>query len=156
RLARLMARFTETVVFPTPPLPEPTATRYLTPGIGVLGGSFWGWGCMNSDVSSYTKSTYMKMRIAMAFFTCILAQAQQAPRQEPQFTADGRLMPPADYRDWVFLSSGLGMTYGLLAQGATAEHPRFENVFVNPRAYKAFLQTGTWPDKTMLILEVRS
>lgn len=26
---------------------------------------------------------------------------------------------------------------------------------MNPEAYKAFLQTGTWPDKTMLVLEVR-
>jgi hypothetical protein len=28
-------------------------------------------------------------------------------------------------------------------------------VFVEPSAYKAFLATGTWPDKTMLVLEVR-
>jgi len=26
---------------------------------------------------------------------------------------------------------------------------------VNPEAYKAFVETGTWPDKTMLVLEVR-
>jgi hypothetical protein len=31
----------------------------------------------------------------------------------------------------------------------------FANVFVNPEAYKGFLQTGTWPDKTMLVLEAR-
>src|SRR5579875_3844610 len=30
--ARLTARFTATVVLPTPPLPEPTATTYCTPG----------------------------------------------------------------------------------------------------------------------------
>ena len=34
-------------------------------------------------------------------------------------------------------------------------HTMFDNVFVNPEAYKAFLQTGTWPDKTMLVLEAR-
>ena len=27
--------------------------------------------------------------------------------------------------------------------------------FVNPQSYQAFLKTGTWPDKTMLVLEVR-
>src|ERR1700693_1847844 len=32
-----MARFTETVVFPTPPFPEPTANRFLTPVIGSFG-----------------------------------------------------------------------------------------------------------------------
>jgi len=44
------------------------------------------------------------------------------------------------------------MTYGPLA----AAEPRFDNVFVNPSAYRAFLETGRWPDKTILVLEVRS
>jgi hypothetical protein len=73
--------------------------------------------------------------------------------QEPQFTKDGRLMRPADYREWIFLSSGLGMTYGPSVEGA---NPRFDNVFVNPPAYRAFLKTGVWPDKTMFVLEVRN
>ena len=74
----------------------------------------------------------------------------------PQFTADGKLMLPQDYREWVFLSSGLGMTYGPLGAGASNDNPRFDNVFVTRAAYKSFLETGTWPDKTMFILEVRS
>ncbi|PYX43732.1 MAG: cytochrome P460, partial [Acidobacteria bacterium] len=28
-------------------------------------------------------------------------------------------------------------------------------VFVNPEAYKKFLETGTWPDKTVMVLEAR-
>ena len=32
-------------------------------------------------------------------------------QQGPRFTTDGRLMRPDNYREWVFLSSGLGMTY---------------------------------------------
>jgi hypothetical protein len=31
----------------------------------------------------------------------------------------------------------------------------FDNVFVNPEAYRSFLQTGTWPDKTVMVLESR-
>ena len=31
----------------------------------------------------------------------------------------------------------------------------FDNVFAKPEAYKTFQETGTWPDKTMLVLEVR-
>ncbi len=31
----------------------------------------------------------------------------------------------------------------------------FDNVFVNPEAWRSFQSTGTWPDKTMLVLEVR-
>src|SRR5436309_1861068 len=69
--------------------------------------------------------------------------------------ADSSIRLPADYREWVFLSAGLGMNYG--PPGATpAEHPAFDNVFVNRPAYQQFVKTGTWPDKTMFVLEVRT
>lgn len=74
----------------------------------------------------------------------------------PEFTTDGQLKFPADYREWVFLSSGLGMTYGQAAAQATDENPEFDNVFVNPAAYRAFTATGSWPDKTLFLLEVRA
>ena len=80
-----------------------------------------------------------------------------AQSPDPRFTSDGQLLRPANYREWIYLSSGLGMTYGVVetvVNGAVGQ--RFDNVFVTPQAYKAFLQTGTWPDKTMFILEVRS
>ncbi|MDE3199600.1 MAG: cytochrome P460 family protein, partial [Acidobacteriota bacterium] len=35
------------------------------------------------------------------------------------------------------------------------DHSMFDNVFVTPAAYKSFVVTGTWPDKTVLVLEVR-
>ena len=82
--------------------------------------------------------------------------AQQGPADEPRFNSDGQLQRPGDYREWIFLSSGLGMTYAANATAVSAAHPRFDNVFVTPQAYKAFLETGTWPDKTMFVLEVRS
>jgi len=72
----------------------------------------------------------------------------------PRYTATGSLLLPADYREWIFLSSGLGMTYGPLA--ARNDTPRFDNVFVSRPAYQAFLKTGQWPDKTMFVLEVRT
>jgi Cytochrome P460 len=72
---------------------------------------------------------------------------------QPRYTADGQLTLPSDYREWVFLSSGLGMTYQPMPQN---DGPAFTNVFVNPTAYRSFLATGKWPDKTMLILEVRT
>jgi cytochrome P460 len=93
----------------------------------------------------------MKLRLLAVLFACVCAQAQ-----EPQYTKEGLLVRPANYREWIFLSSGLGMTYGPVAEGATADNPFFDNVFVTPRAYKSFLETGKWPDKTMLVLEVRS
>ncbi|HZP18006.1 MAG TPA: cytochrome P460 family protein, partial [Terriglobales bacterium] len=60
---------------------------------------------------------------------------------------------PGNYREWVYLSTGMDMSYSPAAQGM--DHHMFDNVFVNPEAYRSFLETGTWPDKTMLVLEVR-
>jgi hypothetical protein len=73
--------------------------------------------------------------------------------QTPTYTGGGRLLFPANYREWIYLTSGIDMSYSPNAMGI--DHSMFDNVFVNPDAYKAFLQTGTWPDKTMLVLEVR-
>jgi hypothetical protein len=46
------------------------------------------------------------------------------------------------------------MTYGPAGSGGP-QNPRFDNVFVNPSSYRAFLANGRWPDKTMFILEIR-
>jgi hypothetical protein len=70
----------------------------------------------------------------------------------PIYTSDGNLKFPTNYREWVYVSSGVDMSYG---PGANMDHSMFDNVFVNPEAYKGFLQTGKWPDKTMLVLELR-
>jgi len=70
----------------------------------------------------------------------------------PIYTQDGNLKFPANYREWVYLTSGVDMSYG---PAMNMGHSMFDNVFVNPEAYKGFLQTGTWPDKTMLVLEER-
>jgi hypothetical protein len=71
----------------------------------------------------------------------------------PEYTSDGQMKVPEHYREWVYLTSGFDMSY---TPGAGApDHHMFDNVFVNPEAYQAFLKTGTWPDKTMLVLENR-
>jgi hypothetical protein len=70
----------------------------------------------------------------------------------PRFTADGKLELPAQYREWVYLTTGFNMSY---SPAMRMGHDMFDNVFVNPEAYRAFLETGTWPDKTVLVLELR-
>jgi hypothetical protein len=74
------------------------------------------------------------------------------PTYAPTYTAAGNLILPANYREWVYLTSGLDMSYTATTNPA---HSMFDNVFVNPTAYRAFLATGTWPDKTTFVLEIR-
>ncbi len=71
------------------------------------------------------------------------------------YDKDGNFLLPQNYREWTFLSSGIDMAYGPNGVAAT-RHSVFDNVFVDPEAYRSFLAQGTWPDKTVMILEVRS
>ena len=81
-----------------------------------------------------------------------MSQTSVAPKYEPAYTQDGQLRLPADYRTWIFLSSGFDMSYNPAMQMG---HSMFDNVFVNPEAWRTFQSTGKWPDKTTLVLEVR-
>ncbi len=80
----------------------------------------------------------------------VLVFALRLAAQSPEYTADHQFILPENYREWIYLTSGLGMTYGMVGGSS------FDNVFVSPEAYKSFVQSGTWPDKTILIKEVRS
>src|ERR1043165_6248937 len=65
---------------------------------------------------------------------------------------DSTMAVPGNYRDWVFLTASMDLNY---TTAAAPGHHMLDNIFVNPEAYKAFLQTGTWPDKTVMIKENR-
>lgn len=97
--------------------------------------------------------------VAIAIIACALAAgAAQAPADGPRYQ-NGSLIRPADYREWIFLSSGIGMTYDPPVgspPGGSPSGPGFGNVFVNPSSYRAFLQTGAWPNGTVFILEGRN
>lgn len=71
----------------------------------------------------------------------------------PTYAKNGDLLPPTNYREWIYLTSGIDMSYS--PKSSDMDHSIFDNVFVNPEAYRSFLATGTWPDKTMMVLEVR-
>jgi hypothetical protein len=108
----------------------------------------------------------MKIAIAVAslgFFasTAFVAGQQRpvstvtaSPSEAPRYTNGSNLIRPADYREWVFLSSGLGMDYN--PKPGAKDSPSFGNVFVNPSSYREFMKAGKWPDKTTFVLEFRA
>lgn len=67
---------------------------------------------------------------------------------------DGKLEYPANYREWIFLSSSLDMSYNKLA--GMAGHSMFDNIFVDPASYREFLKSGAWPANTQLVMEMRA
>ena len=84
--------------------------------------------------------------LAVAALVSIRATSQDAftqPVFDYHIIDHNRLEFPANYREWIFLSAGRGMTYGPSANSNGP--PRFDNVFVNPGAYREFLKSGRWP-----------
>ena len=99
-----------------------------------------------------TKTTTLLLIGMVLFFSVAFSQHATPSRSAPEYTADAQLKFPEHYRDWVYLTTGFDMSYNPAMQMG---HHMFDNVFVNPEAYKAFVETGTWPDKTMLLIEAR-
>jgi hypothetical protein len=100
---------------------------------------------------------------ATAAVLCLLAiwlplrvphTALAASSTAPAYTKTGDMLPPANYREWIYLTSGMDMSYAPKPAGME-DHSMFDNVFVNPEAYRSFVATGLWPDKTILVLEAR-
>jgi hypothetical protein len=69
------------------------------------------------------------------------------------FDDSGRLQFPSGYRTWVYVGTSLGLSYSedpiTEAQGES-----FQNVYIAPDAYAAYLETGQFPEGTVLVLEI--
>jgi len=92
--------------------------------------------------------------LAICSFSRPGTNAKAASNTGPAYASTGDLLPPANYRDWIYLTSGIDMSYAPKAAGMEG-HSTFDNIFVNPEAYRSFQATGTWPDKTVMVLEAR-
>ena len=90
---------------------------------------------------------------AFAVVGAVAESGAQSASGKPFYDSGNRLIFPGDYRDWVFLSSGLNMSYSDGAQDMSMN--MFGNTFAPRAAYAAFKVTGRWPDKTVLIIENR-
>ena len=96
--------------------------------------------------------------VAAALATAFTVRAQSVVEDGPRYRNGNELVRPDDYREWMFLSSGLGMTYEaeqVEEAGSGARPMRFQNVFVNRSAYAGFKETGEWPNGSIFILEIR-
>jgi hypothetical protein len=100
--------------------------------------------------------SFLLIAASLAAALALVATSQTEPGAAaddgPRFTRDNQMLRPDNYREWIWLSSGLGMSY---TPGMAEADPDFDNVFVNPSAYRSFVATGKWPDKTAFALEVR-
>lgn len=92
--------------------------------------------------------------VDFALFTSgnLNAETSSGPAWGPQWTANGELVLPENYHDWVFLGSPL--TPHALNNGQAA-FPEYHNVYVHPRNLAAYRATGEWPEGTILLKELQ-
>ncbi len=70
----------------------------------------------------------LAITVSLIFSIAAVKEQQSAdPSGEPHYTSGNRMLRPANYREWVWLSSGLGMSY---TPGPADQNPDFDNVFV--------------------------
>ena len=89
--------------------------------------------------------------LVLAASLALLGAAPGDKDPRPQYDEKGKLVRPADYREWMFLSAGFGMNYS----PAPGSHEMFTNVFVQRWAYDAFVGSGKWPEQTMFVIDER-
>ena len=101
-----------------------------------------------------TKLIKITLLAAIVLVSAVLfTQDYSNSKTSAEYNGKGQMKLPEDYRQWVYLTSGFDMSYNPTLSGMN--HHMFDNVFVNPEAYKKFTETGTWPDKTVMVLEAR-
>lgn len=110
-----------------------------------------------STVRSAMAAFAMAAALATALFISIATPAGQSRAMAyddwgPKWTADGKLKLPEGYHEWVFLGSPL--TPNPL-NGGQAAFPEYHNVYVHPKAFRAYRDTGEWPEGTILLKELQ-
>ncbi len=81
----------------------------------------------------------------------------------PEYDEKGNLKLPRGFESWVFVGANLGLRYPTNMpettprekdRGRGANVGEFHNVYINPESYTAYLKTGKFPDRTVLVMDV--
>ncbi|MBY3088901.1 cytochrome P460 family protein [Rhizobium laguerreae] len=76
-----------------------------------------------------------------------------APTAKLAFTESGQAELPRGYRSWVHAYVAWEpITTSLLDEEITST-PEFHNVYVEPYAYRVYMETGKWPEGSLIVKE---
>ena len=93
-----------------------------------------------------------------AIATVVFAEGEEsntAPargRYLPEYTKEGDLILPKNWRSWVFVGSPL--TPDALNNGK-AGFPEYHNVYIEPGSYEIYKKTGEFPEGTIFFKELQ-
>lgn len=89
--------------------------------------------------------------VLVGFVTVEVALADDGDKYEAEFTADGELVRPTGWREWVFVGSPLTPNS---QNGGAAPFPEFHTVYIDPVSWKHWKETGTFREGTMFAKEL--
>ena len=99
----------------------------------------------------------MRTRPIAATVLCGLALALPATPSLSQdatpyaaFDDAGQLLRPTGYREWIFVGTGTTPE----VHDAEALFPDFQNVYIDPVSYAAWIETGEFPEGAILVKEL--
>jgi hypothetical protein len=75
-----------------------------------------------------------------------------AQMARPAYEKDGSLKRPQRYAQWVFVGASLGLRYDE-DEKHNGGVGYFHNVYMQPEAFRHYVRTGYFPDKTMFVME---
>ena len=78
--------------------------------------------------------------------------ALKRERYLPEYTQDGDLILPKNWRTWIFVGSPL--TPNGLNDGK-AGFPEYHNVYIEPGSYEIYKKTGQFPEGTIMFKELQ-
>ena len=74
------------------------------------------------------------------------------PTAVPQYDKDGALLCPKDFHSWAFVGASIGLSY---SKDSDPYGPgMFHNVYTQPEAYREYMKTGKFPEKTIFIIDM--
>ncbi|SIO65367.1 Cytochrome P460 [Singulisphaera sp. GP187] len=94
--------------------------------------------------------------VGIAGLSYVLAVKAEPPERQTalvEFTADGKLKQPVDYRKWVYVGEVITPND---MNGGEATFPEFHSVYMDPEGFAQYEKTGKFRDGTVLIKELSS
>lgn len=91
--------------------------------------------------------------LGIAVAACAGVVAQSSDINQAEFTAEGDVKIPENWREWVYV--GTPLTPNAL-NGGEAPFPEFHNVYIEPSAWEHYKASGTFANGTQIAKELVS
>jgi hypothetical protein len=108
-------------------------------------------------ILGFRKQRYAVAGFALAAILSIsllgqIGQPGSESHRTAVFMGKDTLVRPADYREWIFVGSSMGLSYS--EDSGSRGEDLFHNVYINPGAYREYISTGRFPEGTVMMLEL--